>query len=644
MSGRQGQSGLPGGDEAGGGMRGWWVVGLTAVTMLGLTVMQEPVGWSWVAWVALVPWVLAVTRAERGGWALVFSYLLGLGYFLGNLYWLVGVTAAGYAGLCFYLGWYWPVMGYVVRWAYRRGWPMVLVLPIVWVGQEYLRAVVFTGFPWLFLGHSQHEQVRLIQVCDLVGVYGVTFLIALVNGVVADSVLGRRDVKRQKVGRRKRGLIAAGAVTVSLLVGTLIYGELRLREGERTITAGPRVTVVQDNVPQYVKESGASGPEIFLRHLRLSEAGLAAGETDLMVWPETMCTMLNGDFLDLPLEGFPTVTHGTGDYRRLLEVLRAEELDEQQTRELLALLLPEGLPSGITGDMIDMFLRREVSRAQDVLLAELAGRGAAVLAGSSSVAWEWSKEAEKWRPRRKWNSAEFYRAGGERDEKRYDKMHLVPFGEVVPFRKSWPWLYRQLNRLTPYDYEYPLDAGEEATVFELAGEGGKVSRFAVAICYEDVMPQATRRLCVDNRDGKMVDFLLNISNDGWFVRGGRGEPIRATTELVQHWVICKFRAVENRVGIARAVNTGISGFIGPDGREQQAGLVGSLAHDVRERQTEAGFLTDRVMVDERVSVYSEIGDMPAVICAVGLGVMLVWGLGSGWWVRRSKRTRYTNCL
>ena len=77
--------------------------------------------------------------------------------------------------------------GYILRRVYLgKRWPFTLVLPIVWVGQEFLRSRLLTGFSWLFLGHSQHEFITLIQICDIFGVYGVTFLIGMVNGLICD--------------------------------------------------------------------------------------------------------------------------------------------------------------------------------------------------------------------------------------------------------------------------------------------------------------------------------------------------------------------------------------------------------------------------------------------------------------------------
>ncbi len=123
------------------GLSGATMALLTTITMLLLTVIAEPIGWQWLAWMALTPWLVAAVRAKNGGRAAMISYIGGLIYFLFNLKWLAPVTLAGYIGLCFYLGWYFVLSGYILRRIYQhREWSFTLVLPVVWVGQEYLRA------------------------------------------------------------------------------------------------------------------------------------------------------------------------------------------------------------------------------------------------------------------------------------------------------------------------------------------------------------------------------------------------------------------------------------------------------------------------------------------------------------------------
>ena len=572
---------------------------LTMLTVVLLSTIQEPRGWQFCGWVALAPWVIAAVRARPGSRMALISYLGGLIYFLYNLSWLAPVTLAGYIALCFYLGWYFPLCGFIFRRVYQhRNWPFTLVLPVVWVAQEYLRALLLTGFPWLFLGHSQHESVRLMQICDVFGVYGLTFLIAMVNGLFCDLLV--RPLVRGPDSRQgpQWDAVMSVLITLCFILAAVAYGQIRLKQGYNTISEGETIAVVQEVIPQYVKESGQSNAEIFQKHLAHTEAALAAEiKPELIVWPETMVPIwLNQEFLELNetelLDLTRTILKGVSNY---------DEITDKEFTEY--------------GEMF-----RKESQLYHDLLSQLALRGVNILIGAPSLSKPGAETLLKY------NSAFLYLSSGERFPQRYDKMHLVPFGEVVPFRKSWPGLYRMLNLLTPYDHEYSLDAGTEPTVFKFQGKEGKTWRFAVAICYEDVMPQVPRRLAAVENGKKRIDFLLNISNDGWFVESDEQGNLVPSAELIQHLVICKFRAVENRIGIVRSVNTGISAFIKPDGIVQEKPWAGTLSSAYRQRQVVPGFLTDHVFLDSRISPYSIIGDSFAQVCLALSLIILFRGI------------------
>src|SRR6185436_9141029 len=99
-------------------------------------------------------------------------------------------------------------------------------------------------------------------------------------------------------------------------------------------------------------------------------------------------------------------------------------------------------------------------------------------------------------------------------------------------------------------FDANLSPGVRQTIFQLKN-GDKTAHFGVLICYEDTDSELARRL---RRDG--ADFLVNISNDAWF----------GLSELDQHFVAARFRAIENRVGVVRSGNNGITGVIDPLGR------------------------------------------------------------------------------
>ena len=125
----------------------------------------------------------------------------------------------------------------------------------------------------------------------------------------------------------------------------------------------------------------------------------------------------------------------------------------------------------------------------------------------------------------------------------YLKRQLVPFGEYIPFKDSIPWLHNLLLGLTPVDGDYTLTAGTQWVRFSIPAAGARYF-FGTPICYEDVMPYPSRCFVAPIDGRKQVDFLVTISNDGWY---------QSADELEQHLQMDQLRAVENRVPIARSV-------------------------------------------------------------------------------------------
>ena len=191
------------------------------------------------AYVALVPWTVALAVGRVRWLSIWIATVSGLIFWATNLYWLTWVTPLGHVAGSIYLTVYWLAGAMAIRAGLRRRWPAWVVLPVVWVALEFARAHVL-GFPWLFLGHSQYRRIRLIQIADLTGQYGVSFAVAMVNGVVVEWVLGwwRGDRSRRW---RTGGVIATAGVLASLLG----YGAWRV--GQDTRSPGWRVTTAVHN-------------------------------------------------------------------------------------------------------------------------------------------------------------------------------------------------------------------------------------------------------------------------------------------------------------------------------------------------------------------------------------------------------------
>ncbi len=534
-----------------------WAPLLLVLLSLALkSLIFAPIGWWPLAYVCLVPWLVAVRAAGRTRWMYFVSYLFGLSFYLINMYWLYLVTGPGYAALSMYMGAYFPLMAWLIRrMSVRRNLPLGLSVPVVWVASELLRATIMTGFPWFFLAHSHWRVLTMIQVSDLAGAYALSFVIAMANGTVADLLIARLGIRRARAGVRglPRWALVGSLATIALLVCVAIYGRVRLRSP--ALLPGPTVAVLQgDYVAHVAPPPGSPGP----RRKRATYRRLLTEVdqlVDLYVIPETPWSMyLNKEFR------------------------RSEQDKEGWVRW---------------------------SKSCHEWLAEAARQKRAhIVVGSLSVV----PQPEGACPSDyKYNSAFMYDPSGAQIW-RYDKVHLVLFGEYVPFRYGrLHGLYERLNRMTPWGaggYEYSLTPGKEFSLFEMkaASKEARVFRFGVPICYEDVMPYVCRRFAVGPDGSKRADFLLNISNDGWF---------HHSSELPQHFAICVFRAVENRVAIARAVNTGMSGLIDSTGRHRELG-VGRTGH-----------LVGQIQVDPRVSLYSRWGDWFAVTCCLLAGLILI---------------------
>ena len=156
------------------------------------------------------------------------------------------------------------------------------------------------------------------------------------------------------------------------------------------------------------------------------------------------------------------------------------------------------------------------------------------------------------------------------------------------------------------------------------------------ICYEDAVPAIARRFAIDKRGEKRLDWLVNISNDGWFVRFKDGKVL-PSTELGQHAAICVFRAVENRLAVLRSVNTGISCLIDTLGHIHNGFLAGTLPHQAMARTGCAGWLVDKVPIDKRTTFFSKYGQWLDFCCAVCL-VSLIIVPPLGRFVRTEKYT------
>jgi apolipoprotein N-acyltransferase len=256
-----------------------------------LVLSFPPLGLGSLAWIALVP--LLVSLEGRGpGAAFVLSYVGGLVFIIGSFSWIL--TVPGYnlvdeALLAFYLALYVAVWGLTVAWLRRRtALPLAVVAPILWVALEYVRSNLgFLSLPWMLLGHTQHLNIRLIQITSFTGVYGLTFLIVLVNAAVAETTLhfaGTSAALSREVVSGSRLPVGALACAAVLLVSTWFYGVTVAApsQGRERITAA----LIRTNVARDHKWDTESRRRIVERNEELTRKAAEAAP-QLIVWPET---------------------------------------------------------------------------------------------------------------------------------------------------------------------------------------------------------------------------------------------------------------------------------------------------------------------------------------------------------------------
>ena len=550
-----------------------------------LTVIQAPISFSLLAWVALVPFILACSPSAKPKRLAVAAYIVSLCYWLGNLYWIAPITVAGWAAFCLYTAVHWPILALCLRYCRIKKIPLFLAAGVLFVGAERLQGLFLGGFFWRFLAHSQYANITLIQIADIFGAAGLSFLIAMVNGLLTELIIAAGQKNIFKVSNLLKTAVVCAAV-----VATIVYGRWRISQEDEFVEAGPLVASLQSNVPQSVKKQGLRGEgedaektskELFDELMQQSQASAQAG-AELIVWPETMVQAT----LDARVLGLLDSSHSFKIFDKALR-------DHSKNTAFVLVGAYGGKP--------------EVREDLTIHLTE------------------------------KYNTAFLYKPDGQQSDKQYSKIHLVLFGEVLPFRKSFPSLFKLVMKFNPYNYDHSLDAGSEYTVFEMTGDQGqeaRVYKFSVIICYEATMPAIVRRFALDREGQKQIDWLVNISNDGWFVRF-KGEKVLPSTELPQHAAICVFRAVENRLAVLRSVNTGISCLIDTLGRVKNGSLAGTLPHQAMARKGIAGWFVDEMPIDKRTTFFSKYGQWLDFCCALCLVLLIIVPL-SARFVRNKK--------
>ena len=465
----------------------WRTVVLLCLLSAGLMALAfPPLRWSWAAHLALVPMLLAIVRSPSRWSVVLGTGLAGMVFFGGEMYWLIMTELPSYIGVVLFCLLFWIGFGLLLRWtANQTRLPLALLAPIWWVSMEIGRSYALTGFPWLLLGQAQARTLVLLQSADVAGVYGLSALSAATAGLLVDLITRPIFLRYGKHIRISASLKYAAAGVAVFWIVALGYGIYRLRPVE--MRQGPLVVTVQCSVPQEVMPKHAADSPV--EDSSDGAAPIAAGAGQGSEKPK------NG--LKLSYEQL---------YRHTVEALKAHpdaDLVVWPETMVPALLNREVLLPHVSQSRLSLDVRRWRNYWLEIHQL-IAGGQTSLLLGTQAVVWH---DAQNKFPDT-YNSAILMRPDDELyfSRTRYDKVHLVPFGEYVPFRDSIPWLYKLLMGFTPYEdkSDYNLTPGDSFVRMSVAE-----SRFAVPICFESSIARVCRQMVyVDGR--KAVDFLANI--------------------------------------------------------------------------------------------------------------------------------------
>ncbi|WP_054697269.1 apolipoprotein N-acyltransferase [Desulfosarcina cetonica] len=486
------------------------------------------------AWFALVPLLVAL-RERSAGDAFKTGFIAGLVHYLTLLYWVVfTMRVYGYLPwwqsvsllflLAAYLALYPGIFALAVVRTCRNPIHLIWLAPFFWVALEYVRTFLLTGFPWGLVGYSQFNRLHIIQISDMFGVYGVSFLVVLVNTAIYVLLLAAAGKPWRGVTVSRQQAFKTTAFALALITLTIVYGRYRIAAMDAAMdkAAKTRVALIQGNIDQARKWDPAFQISTTKKYVDLTLSAVDR-QPDLVVWPETATPFY--------FEASPKLTQLVTDAIRKAGVY-----------------LLVGSPSvQAVGDQAAYY------------------NSAYLVAPDGSIAG------------------------------RYDKVHLVPFGEYVPLKQLLSFVGKmvaQVGDFSPGKKGHTLAWGPDRP------------KLGVQICFEIIFPDLCRSL-VKNGAG----LLVNLTNDAWFDRSSAAE---------QHFSMAAFRAIENRRSLVRCANTGISGVVDPVGR-----VV---------RRTE--LFSDAVVVKAvpaltEQALYTRMGDFLPQIGLIIMGILMLLPSGKG---------------
>ena len=518
-------------------------------------------------------WFLALIAPLPLGWIalvarhrpLVAAFWAGVGtlpFWIVAQHWVISVSSFGFLPLAILLSGFNVLLVWASARIFRLAPAMLLLWPLLWVGIEFFRSVIFlTGYPWYLLAHPLAGTTVLNYLAPLGGTFLVSAVAALPSTAVLAAVARMHPIAI---------IAAAGDFVFFCLLGLVI-------NPWPSPAGSVRIAIVQTSVPQSIKTSWT--PEDRYAdwvQMRTLIAYAAREQPDLIALPEAM---------------FPGMT------------LDAESLLHEADADLYwSYIAPDGVQTAMPATL----MAEELIAIQRVMRIPVLIGGAAYerlqisnLPGDQGFAYDSDG---------RYNSV-FVLDDGMPPTKRYDKVHLTPFGEIMPVISRWPWLENKMLGFGAQGMRFDLLPGRTLAPVNINLRDGTTLVAGTPICFESTMPAVCRRL------GRDAQVLINLTNDGWF---GQWDPGRE-----HHLLTARWRSIELGKPLVRVANTGISCVFDERGREIARG-----AQDPRTGEWATSNAWGLAIIDvpmtESSTFYAKIGDVFGWACFLGTASAWLW--------------------
>jgi apolipoprotein N-acyltransferase len=437
--------------------------------------------------------------------AFIIGYIWGLVFNLGTLYGVFWATIPGTFGMLAVISLIPALNALAYRFISVRSRAMgYIIWPLIWVSWDYLRTLTELNFPWGDYGYTLSYYLPMIQPAEILGVYGVSLMIHIVNILLFIAI-------RNDHSRKFRTISLAAAIVLPMIF--LIYGWFRLPVDYQK--GNLKIALIQGNITREIKWAPGGREFSFDRYLEMTDEAIKKG-VDFIIWPETATPFY--------------LMHKPMYLRRVQEIVDSAKVS-----------ILTGTPQYVT-----------------VGMGEYVYFNAAALitphADSIPI---------------------------------YEKIKLVPMSERIPFSGRFKVLKE--IRLGQADFS----SGRYERVFSL----GETS-FSTGICFESAFPGYIADFC-----RKGAEFLVVITNDMWF--GPSSLPY-------QHAQMSVFRAIENRVPVARCANTGISMFIDKWGR-----ISGET------KMMQEAIVYGAIHPEKSKSIYNALGNVLPLLCVLASVIMII---------------------